>query len=841
MRPQANLATLLIEEGGVIAERLDEALQRRVLSGGGLDTVVLEMGLVDEEAMLRLLSRSEGLPAVGKPLLDQAAADAVVLFPRRLAEKNRMVPLSLEGRHLSVAVARAPDRALLDELGFMLSLNVRPFVTIEARIGYALCRRYGVPLPARIAKLLGMLGEDPDDLAPLSFSAPVDEPAKSLVEEGGWTAVSARYAVPAGEGQGLGQGQAAAASELLGGAAPPGRALPSGATSPPGEARLHLLARLDEEDVAERAREERRRKERVAWTVDDAITEIALADERDAMLDVLLRFAYRRLRTVAIFVLQRHATKESKRGLVLWDLIHPEKGLKEVAPLVLDAEGTSTLAQLCDMRSHFLGPLQAGDPLATAFGERPRATVLVPILVGDVLAGVLYGDGGDKAIPPSSLAELHMVVPRLGQGLHNLIVRKKRAEASAASPLELRMEPKAEAHEVPVIEVDLEGLNELAGLEPATSGFMRVQRPVELIDEPPQKKKRRSNLNISAPVEDAEALLERKGVAQATPPPLPKRKQAQAAAVPAASPGAAARESLLLATWRDWLRCEDNDTDELLGDLQQPDAVGRLAITAIVARGDGAMPSLARYFPGVLSVHPFSATKARPHVAELSDACACLSRLGADRAAPVLVGELDHADRLHRYTAVWCLSTLKVPAALPRLAQRVFDPELRIALLALEVLDGYRHVPGYEKILGWLREFCRRGDVFERKRAILAASELSDAFALEHLVNLLGTRPKEVADEARQALTDITLQDFSFSERRWRAWIAENQGRPRTAWLIDGLGHNEAAIRERAQRELNRVTGETLGYRHDDARKDREAATRAWNAWWQLQPLGRWP
>ena len=64
----------------------------------------------------------------------------------------------------------------------------------------------------------------------------------------------------------------------------------------------------------------------------------------------------------------------------------------------------------------------------------------------------------------------------------------------------------------------------------------------------------------------------------------------------------------------------------------------------------------------------------RSHVEQLAAApfFTTLRRLGADAVAPILVGEIAHADRLHRFAAVVGLSLLDVPAALPRLAQRAF-------------------------------------------------------------------------------------------------------------------------------------------------------------------------
>jgi HEAT repeat protein len=217
-------------------------------------------------------------------------------------------------------------------------------------------------------------------------------------------------------------------------------------------------------------------------------------------------------------------------------------------------------------------------------------------------------------------------------------------------------------------------------------------------------------------------------------------------------------------------------------------------------------------------------------------------KLGADLAAPVLVAELEHEDRLHRYAATWALSSLRVPAALPRLAARVFDPEMRIAATALEVLDGYRDEPGFAAAMDDLRSYLRRGDAFQRRRAILAACELRDRDALSAVVDLLGTRPREVAEEARRALVEITKQDFATSERKWRAWIDEHARVPRVRWLIDALAHKDEAIRKSAQSELNRITGQYFGFRWDAARGERDASIQVWNAWWaEQQDTAKWP
>jgi hypothetical protein len=311
---------------------------------------------------------------------------------------------------------------------------------------------------------------------------------------------------------------------------------------------------------------------------------------------------------------------------------------------------------------------------------------------------------------------------------------------------------------------------------------------------------------------------------------------------PAPSPGARARESVLVATWKAWLAHDDDEMEELVGRLHQPGEGGRQAVLAVASHGERAMPALARYFPGVLADHPFGHMEQRPDVGAFSDACAALVRLGPDLAAPILVGELSHDDRLHRYTATWALAELRVPAALPRLTQRIFDAELRIALLALEVLETYRGEPALAKVVSQVRGLLKRGDEMQRRRAILASSELRDRDAVTTLVDLLNTRPKDLAEEARRALIEITKQDFGSSERRWRAWISDNQQAPRMRWLVQGLAHKDLAIRKGAQLELNRLTGHYFGYRFDASRTEREASIQTWNAWLAEQTdFSKWP
>jgi Type II secretion system (T2SS), protein E, N-terminal domain len=992
------LATLLVRDGLLPQPRVDEANERTVLLGGRLDTALLELGLLDEATLTPLLARAYGAPTATRDAILKADRALAHVFPRRLSEKHDVVPLEVSGRRLSVAVAGKPDLSLLDEIGFMLSVYVKAIVVPEARLAWARARLYGSDVPARLGALLRQLGEHDVALKPNES----------------WTAKSA--AEKAHKPERPAEPAAAAAPDASGWSVSRHVGLDRSAPSAPDVTHASGGSVAAEREAkkarsAQPSAEERRRTERVQWTVDDAIAELALADERDAMLDVVLRFAYRRLTTAAIFIVHTSQRADGTRHseLIGWDLIDPLLTKNDIGTFALPATGEHALAQVVQMQSPFLGPLKDGDPLARLIGRKPRAAVLVPIHVGDKVAGVLYGDAGTRSIPPSTLAELHMVVPRLGKGLKNLILRKKKAlrQSQELPPdivvvgtlVDSQAPTDAEPEETiavspvqrvtrPTLEIDIVELEEAKALEearaavsldapsslssqsfvlppPAVPGAAPAEAsapaapvqaapsqesPLEApaglaievgaqpmpwadgagddedvrldassvaeLNAPPRKITQRMRLEmpeLAAPVEpppetmsaapavawadggsddedvklDAVSLhalneksqgrgvsaplmmgsldvtdalasipdgapLDDGATVQSSLPdgaaimPAPDLLAAAASPATADSPGASARESLLLATWQDWLRHDDDALDQVVGELQLKQDGSRAekqALSALVAHGARAMPSLARYFPGALSVHPFGAMPRRPEVEELSDCTSCLVTLGADLAAPILVGELTHEDRLHRWTAVWCLSRLRVPGAVARLGERVLDPEPVIAALAREVLDSYRGTEGFTRVLARLRDLLKRGDAFERARALDAVLELRDRGALEALTDLLGTKPKELADAARRALVEITKQDFGNAERRWRAWIADNESQPRVRWLIEGLSHKDEEIRRSAQLELNRMTGQYFGYRYDASRAEREQGLQAWQEWWTTQEReapGRW-
>jgi len=155
----SRLASLLVQDGLVSAKKMAEAFQRQVIYGGTLDTILLEMDVIDEGTLLDALGRSSALPIAGDlPSVEQLqSADVQKWMPAATSERFRAVPVALDGNVLRVLVIDPPDRKQLDELGYTLSLTIDPIIVPEHRFVQAVELVYGVPVPARFASLAAKL------------------------------------------------------------------------------------------------------------------------------------------------------------------------------------------------------------------------------------------------------------------------------------------------------------------------------------------------------------------------------------------------------------------------------------------------------------------------------------------------------------------------------------------------------------------------------------------------------------------------------------------------------------------------------------------------------------
>ncbi|SEU28829.1 general secretion pathway protein GspE [Stigmatella erecta] len=133
------LGELLIQEKLISPQGLEEALESQVVHGGRLGTNLLELGLIAEKDLARMLGQLHGCAhASGELAPDPQALKLVNLND---ADKRDYLPMRVDATRLSLAVINPQDYAMLDALAFKTGKRVVPVIVPEFRMNQSL-RRY---------------------------------------------------------------------------------------------------------------------------------------------------------------------------------------------------------------------------------------------------------------------------------------------------------------------------------------------------------------------------------------------------------------------------------------------------------------------------------------------------------------------------------------------------------------------------------------------------------------------------------------------------------------------------------------------------------------------------
>lgn len=787
------LGQLLIRDNKLLPERLEDAYQRQVLYGGQIDTVLLEMGLVEEKTLLEYMAQRFSLPSVDAEALDEIPAELLRLLPRHLAERYRLVPFRQEKRRLFVASCRPLGMDLLDDLSFMLSLNLVLHISTELRLAVALRKHYAIPLTSRCAHLLAQLGEDPgetedkntrDTGSQASDSGPqqlsqsswtVDEPARQHLAAPLPTEETAqaphdpeRWQAKAVADLGIGADKirferpAEAVSALLTG----GVEALDPAILDRAPKRLLQGLQQDQQRAAARAA---RRHEVVNWDLADVIAELALARSRDDVVETVLRYAKARLHRVAVFVVLDGSA-------VGWDGMD-EAVAERVRRTRLMPGRSPALDQVLQDSTPWLGPLAATDPLREVLGETPSARlILVPLLVRQRVIGVLLGEQGDADSDAGSslsadaiLAELLTLMPHVSLAFEVILLRRRQAAAQAVDDFE--------------IDIDLE--------LPAGMTTEAVAYPI-----------------------DSERMAQ-----------------------------ARINDSVALDIFAELLRVQSLPSVDLMVDQVQDcaenDPRRRSLLRQITALGGAALPSLAKAFPGKLGVDLFGNFDRRPGAKSLSAVCEALVLLGPDLVSPIVVGALHSDKRSQRAAAIVLLGEMDIPAAEAGLCRCLLDKEARVALSAADhcTARGRQALP--ESAHKRITEGLHSPDTDLSLRAVRACRASLHRESIKDLIALLDGKDRFLAEEAHQALAEICKQKFGVSGKKWNQWLQEHGQEPRELWLIAGLTHRDRDLQDSALRELQALSGQFTPLRQDASKAEREAVVEQWRRWWVDRQAGQ--
>lgn len=149
------LGDLLVKQGLITEQQLEEALRNQEMFGGRLGTNLVELGYVTERVLAKLLSEQLHIPCAEAAEFDQIAPAALAAITREHVEKHKVIPLGLANRQLRLAMSDPTDLRVVDELAFSTGLAVKPVVAPELLITYAMERYYGIARSTRYLRVAG--------------------------------------------------------------------------------------------------------------------------------------------------------------------------------------------------------------------------------------------------------------------------------------------------------------------------------------------------------------------------------------------------------------------------------------------------------------------------------------------------------------------------------------------------------------------------------------------------------------------------------------------------------------------------------------------------------------
>lgn len=122
------LGDLLIEQGKITKEQLDEALERQRTSGEPIGQLLVDAGHISETELLKVLAEQLGLEFV--ELSDyKIDLSAVTMLPQNVARKNLVLPVAFDDNKLIVATADPTNVFVFDDLRIMTGFEIKPIVS----------------------------------------------------------------------------------------------------------------------------------------------------------------------------------------------------------------------------------------------------------------------------------------------------------------------------------------------------------------------------------------------------------------------------------------------------------------------------------------------------------------------------------------------------------------------------------------------------------------------------------------------------------------------------------------------------------------------------------------
>ena len=186
------LPDMLLEQGLVTEEQLRECINLHRTTGRSLPDLLVDKGYLGEEDLVVTLSEQLGIPHI-RVAHYSIPKEVLAEVPETLARQYQMLPVSVTGDVLTLAMANPLNIMALDDLRMLTSYEIEPVVAVASELTGAIEKHYGGDKAEHLYEsLVGEEGADEkmeevserpeDDLEDVSSleTGAEDEPVKKL-------------------------------------------------------------------------------------------------------------------------------------------------------------------------------------------------------------------------------------------------------------------------------------------------------------------------------------------------------------------------------------------------------------------------------------------------------------------------------------------------------------------------------------------------------------------------------------------------------------------------------------------------------------------------------------
>lgn len=439
------LTSLLARDQVVPVKKIEEAIQRQVISGGDLATVLLETGGVPENVLSAYVAATYGLASATRADAMNAPEALARALPKPLVERARCVPIAQTPEGV-VVVATGPlslelEQDVSEALG---GVAVETRIVLEPRLAALLAQHYEAALPSRMRRLVDRLRDQDPGATPIVSAVGInriDRPASS-----GQPRSASSYARPAGAKTTLAEGSGTTkyGVQTPTSAATPAptsvnvvRVVPVTSAPPAAEKPAPATTNVAPAPVAE-ARPPEPAKRLVTSLLEgvgvlDEVTAsqlVASATTRDDVLAVTFAFAKRYFEYAAIFLVH----DDEAEGL---DAEGAGASYEVVRASSFPLSRPSVLREVRDLLGARVSALDVteGDvALRDSLGRgRHQPSVVVPIVIRQRVVVMIYGDRAGRDFGLADLPELLSFLPKVSEALQRIILQRKRGGGGSAA------------------------------------------------------------------------------------------------------------------------------------------------------------------------------------------------------------------------------------------------------------------------------------------------------------------------------------------------------------------------------------------------------------------------